>query len=96
MAVARYMLPIWEIRAMAERNNLLENAAGAKAATQTQQSAGEGQNSVALAWFVGNRAGNFAKILKQSYLGVFAGMAKGGRCGHWRPPEIDCISAQIH
>ena len=31
----RYLLLILEIRAMAERNNILENATGTKVATQT-------------------------------------------------------------
>ena len=44
MAEAHYLLPISEIQDMVERYNLVQNAAGAKVATQTQQSAGEGPN----------------------------------------------------
>ena len=50
---------------------------------------------VALVGLAANRADFFPKISENPNLSVFAGMAQGGRYGYRRPPEMDCISAQI-
>ena len=53
------------------------------------------QRRLLLAVLATNRADFFPKTSEISNSSVFAGMEKGGRYGYRRPPELDCISAQI-